>query len=299
MEKPSSKDQHRQEVLAFLQKHISQSIFEISLPPLGTGHETYIASGSRKSYFVKLDAAIERYRLMSDYGLSPQVIIVGNLEDGTSIMVQQYHIGRKPSLSDFHLNFKKFAHHIRDMHQNQKLQNLLPQRDSNSYRQAAKDILNQVALRWKKYKRLVPASVDYVDEKIGILEEWISHLEGCGLVASHNDVCNANWLVTRDERIYLLDLDSMSLDDPAMDIGAILWWYYPPSMRQEFIANTGYENDEDFRNRMRIRMAIHNLNIILPREQSFDRFSPEDFEDALVDFRAVMEGRENPQGFID
>jgi len=45
-------------------------------------------------------------------------------------------------------------------------------------------------------------------------------------------------------------------------------------------------------------MAIHNLNIIVPREKSFDQFIAEMFGEALVDFRAI-DGRENPQGYDD
>jgi thiamine kinase-like enzyme len=105
--------------------------------------------------------------------------------------------------------------------------------------------------------------------------------------------------VTLDGTIYLLDYESMSLDDPALDLGAILWWYYPPEMRDEFLSIAGYENDEEFRNRMRIRMAIHTLNIIIPRKGSFDQFVGEAFNKELDDFRAVVGGRENPQGYYD
>jgi len=37
-------------------------------------------------------------------------------------------------------------------------------------------------------------------------------------------------------------------------------------------------------------MAIHNLNILLPREKSFDNFDAESFEVSLEDFQAVIEG---------
>ena len=44
-------------------------------------------------------------------------------------------------------------------------------------------------------------------------------------------------------------------------------------------------------------MAIHNLNIIIPRKGSFDRFVAEGFDNELEDFRASIDGRENPQGY--
>jgi hypothetical protein len=46
-------------------------------------------------------------------------------------------------------------------------------------------------------------------------------------------------------------------------------------------------------------MALHCLNNLLPRAQSFDKFDATSFEENLTDFRAVFEGRENPRGYDD
>jgi len=46
---------------------------------------------------------------------------------------------------------------------------------------------------------------------------------------------DAGGLVSLDKKIYLLDYESMFLDDPAFDLGVILWWYYPPEMQNESI----------------------------------------------------------------
>ena len=56
---------------------------------------------------------------------------------------------------------------------------------------------------------------------------------------------------------------------------------------------------DEFKFRMRVRMAIHCLEITLPREESFDRFDPESFDESLRDFKAVLGGKENPEGYID
>jgi hypothetical protein len=48
---------------------------------------------------------------------------------------------------------------------------------------------------------------------------------------------------------------------------------------------------------MQVRMAMHCLNITLPREGSFDRFDPGHYDEALDDFRAILNGKENPQGY--
>lgn len=269
----------------------------ILLPAYGTGHETYFVESDRQSWFVKLGAITQRYQILAELGLSPQVITCGHLEDGTSILVQQRVTGRKPSRNDFYTHWQKFALTIQRTHHCKKLQQSLPQPPSSSFRDAGLRILSEVQQRWMKHAHQLPQFAGYINEKIAFLKTRVERFSGYGLVASHNDVCNGNWIVTLEGNLYLLDLDSMSMDDPALDLGAILWWYYPPEMRRDFLNIAGYPYDEKFSHRMNIRMAIHNLNIILPRDNSFDRLTIERFEDVLEDFRAVIDGQENPKGY--
>ena len=136
-----------------------------------------------------------------------------------------------------------------------------------------------------------------VDTSLEALAEQVSQFSGEGLVTSHGDICNANWLFASDGKIYLLDFDSMSIDDPALDMGALLWWYYPPELRKGFLEAAGYRYDDEFKTRMQIRMAMHCLDITLPRERSFDSFDPNTYQESLRDFRAILNGEENPEGY--
>ena len=294
-----SRDQNRFEVVSFLQKNVSTLAWDIHFPPFGTGQESYAAQNSKHTCFIKLGAEIERYQIMSELGFSPPVIATGFLENGTTILVQKYIVGRMPSRRDFQTYLEKFASIIRDTHESDRLKQILPPKATASHREVGLEVIKQVEKRWGKIRSQVPSSSNYVDEKIAYLKEEVSKLSSRGLVASHNDICNGNWLISNDEKIYLLDYEGMSLDDPALDIGAILWWYYPKEMRERFLEITGYNDDENFHNRMRIRMAIHNLHIIIPRDNSFDRFSVDNFDEALTDFRTVIDGKENPQGYND
>jgi hypothetical protein len=90
----------------------------------------------------------------------------------------------------------------------------------------------------------------------------------------------------------------MAMDDPALDMGALIWWYYPPALRQRFLNVAGYRYDDEFKFRMRMRMAMHCLDITLPRGQSFDRFDPGTYNESLRDFRAILNGEENPEGYF-
>jgi thiamine kinase-like enzyme len=192
-----------------------------------------------------------------------------------------------------------FAFTIKKVHHCVEIRKSLPKLTSDQLNSIGILVLNDIQIRWEKQKLLVPDSAMMVDNAISQLREKVMKFQGCGLVTSHNDINNSNWIISEDEQLFLIDLDSMSLDDPALDVGAILWWYYPPELRQEFLEIVGYADDQEFKTRMQVRMAMHCLNIILPRENSFDSFDPESFSENLTDFKAIMAGEENPQGYLD
>ncbi len=142
---------------------------------------------------------------------------------------------------------------------------LLPRVSSDLYREAGLGVLADIQSRWERHKPQVPEVAGFVDESLDLLRRQVMEFKGAGLVASHNDICNGNWLLGEDGALYLIDLDSMSLDDPALDLGATLWWYYPPGLREEFLHQAGYSGDPEFERRMQVRMAMHCLHILLPR----------------------------------
>ncbi|CAG0960337.1 hypothetical protein GPROT1_00762 [Gammaproteobacteria bacterium] len=289
---------HQPEVQGFLQKHFSAQQWKFALPP-GSGNETYFAYGSGHTYFVKLGAQIARYQAMDSIGLVSPVLATGYLDDGTSIIVQAYIAGRKPSRIDYRRYLDQIATTINQTHHSADLQRVLPEVSSDLYSVVGLAALTRLQHRWNHYRDQVPEVADFVDESLAHLARQVQRFSGSGLVASHNDICNANWLIAPDGRLYLLDLELMSLDDPAVDIGATLWWYYPPALRPRFLEIAGYADDESFQFRMRVRMALHCLSITLPRERSFDTFDPASFAESLTDFRAILAGGENPQGYDD
>jgi thiamine kinase-like enzyme len=293
-----NRQHHQQEVQAFLQKHLGNTHWDFACPK-GSGNETYFAHGNEHTYFVKLGVQISRYQAMASIGLTPQVLTAGYLADGTSIVVQPYIAGRTPSRKDYHANLEQIATIISRTHHSSAVKRVLPEASSNLYSVVGLEALTRIQQRWKHYRAQVPEVAEFVDESLAYLAQQVQSFLGTGLVASHNDICNANWLVSSEGRLYLLDLESMSLDDPAIDIGATLWWYYPPVLRQRFLEIAGYAQDEPFQFRMRIRMAMHCFSITLPREQSFDKFDSTSFAQELTDFRAILAGEENPEGYDD
>ena len=293
-----NRQQHQQEVQVFLQQHFAHQSWELTLPH-GSGHETYFAQGNGHTFFIKLGVQAAKYQVMASMGLTPPVLAAGYLGDGTSIVVQPYINGKRPSQRDYRTHLEQFASTIHQLHQNAELKQVLPEAASDLYSVVGLEVLTHLQQKWECYKSQVLEVAVFIDESLDYLREQVMDFQGAGLVASHNDICNANWLLATTGQLYLIDLESMSLDDPAVDIGATLWWYYPPRLRRRFLAKAGYPNDPAFERRMQVRMAMHCLNITLPREQSFDDFEPAAFAESLIDFKAILAGKENPQGYDD
>jgi len=290
--------QHQQEVQVFLQQHFSNQSWELTLPN-GSGNETYFAQCNGHTYFVKLGVQAIKYQAVASIGLTPQVLAAASLGDETSIIVQPYIAGKKPSQRDYHNRLEQFASAINQIHHSAEVKQVLPTVSSDHYSVVGLGSLAYIQQKWEHHKAKVPDVADFVDESLDYLRQQVKDFQGTGLVASHNDICNANWIISTDGQLYLIDLESMSLDDPAVDVGATLWWYYPPKLRENFLVKAGYINDTTIVQRMQLRMAMHCLNIILPREQSFDEFDPASFRESLTDFKAILAGKENPEGYDD
>lgn len=289
---------HCGEVQAFLRRRVHDQPWNLTLPG-GWGHETYLARSGQRACFVKLGAQVPRYQVLAALGLTPPLWADGKLEDGTSILVQPLVEGHRPSRADFRIHLERIATILSQVHDNPDLQRLLPQPASHLHRDAGLEALTQVRRRWERHRAQVPEVAGFVDASLDQLTAEVLGFSGAGLAASHNDVCNANWLIAADGTVYLIDLESMSMEDPAVDVGALLWWYYPPSLRPGFLDILGHGGERDFQHRMRVRMALHCLHITLPREQGFDEFDPASYAEALTDFRAALAGEENPQGYED
>jgi len=259
--------------------------------------ESYFVQGNGRDYFVKVGVQVERYLAMAELGVSPPVLVYGQLESGSSIIVQPLIAGRRPSRLDYRNQLMEVAELICKMHCDQRVEEILPPASSKLHKDAGLRALNRLWQKWERYKVQVPKVTEFVDSSLRHLDREINLFSGEGLVLSHGDICNANWLFTSDGKIYILDFESISMDDPALDMGALLWWYYPPELRQSFLHIAGYRYDDEFKFRMRIRMAMHCLDITLPRERSFDSFDPGTYHESLNDFRAILNGEENPQGY--
>ena len=95
-----------------------------------------------------------------------------------------------------------------------------------------------------------------------------------------------NWLAGPDGRVVLVDWDKAWLDDPALDVGMLLYWYVDPALWPVFLRE--YATGGDFRPdvdalliRARIRYPLHALNLCLEAIEGLPRPAGDGFAAAL------------------
>ena len=174
-----NKQQHQRDVEAFLQTTFSVSGWTFLLPH-GSGGETYFAQNDGRSYFVKLGAHLERTLAAARIGLTPEVLAAGQLEDGTSILVQPAVAGWKPGTEDFQARLEQAAMIVGRLHHSSGIQQELAQMSSDLYCAAGLRMLAQLRQRWERYKKQVPGVANFVDEALARLAEEVEGFWAAG-----------------------------------------------------------------------------------------------------------------------
>ncbi len=286
---------HEVEVGACLERTSGTLGWSLALPR-GSGQETYVAYDGERRWFIKVGADVGRVLAMSEVGLCPPVVGVEALEDRSVVVVQEFIDGKHPDRLDYRERLENVARIVGEMHRAPGVLGVLLPVVPEGYAEAGIRAVGRVQARWEQVRDGAAAEVaDFVEASLDRLEQKIGQFEGDGLVASHGDICWDNWIFATDGRIYLVDLDAMGLDDPALDLGALLWWYYPPELWGRFLGCAGYQDIEQLRERMWVRLALHCLSITLPGPGSFDIFDPATYPSRSGDFRAAPGREGNPE----
>jgi len=194
------RQEHQQEVCRFLREHLSIYDWKFSLPH-GSGLESYFAEANGQSCFVKVGVQVDRYLAMAEIGLTPPVRMHGQLDDGLSVIVQPFIAGRTSSRSDYRNQLIEVAGIIRKMHNDPRVNEVLPVESFNLYKDAGLRALNRLRQKWERYKVQIPKDTEFVDNSLDYLSQQVHTFSGEGLVASHNDICNANWLFASEGKI--------------------------------------------------------------------------------------------------
>jgi len=220
---------------------------------LGRGdRDKVIAERDGTRYFVKLmwPPGAAATRAASDVGLAPPVRATGTLADGRAVVVQDFLKGTggaEPRGREWiQMHADELADLFASLARRTDLLASLPRRLSERPRERVQARLHDMSLvldelatsSWSELGR----ARDVLGQVRAVGEAMPDIPHALGPV--HGDPQWANWLLTPEGRVYLVDWDHARLDDPVTDPARLAWWLYQAtSDRRRFIQRCGIDVD--------------------------------------------------------
>jgi aminoglycoside phosphotransferase (APT) family kinase protein len=226
-------------------------------------------------------AAVQHARLFiaaAEAGLAPRVLMWdrGALElDGQPVIVTDDAGGSVADPAWFRDNIQQAAVLLARLHRDEALGDMLEHLERGDRRA---DALAAARSAWAALQARLDAleSADLPPEAAAVLPDLRGYVQWFGpqiqvnlaafrgqrVAPVHGDLNDGNWLITPDNRAYLLDWERARWDDPALDVGMLLHWYVPARLwaafAQAYTRATPHRVDPDaLLARAGVRYALH------------------------------------------
>ncbi|HVV55379.1 MAG TPA: phosphotransferase [Mucilaginibacter sp.] len=198
--------------------------WQMEKPINGRRKEKYIVSGGGLKYFLKFDVDAEILKRLARIGVAPDVLQSGT-HKGRTFIVQQFIEGSAPQKSWFASNSERVFTLLKTYHNDPVLLQILlqrfPQRDRNLFESELQVLDRSIGSIKSPYFEDVNFRDSYLKFS-GLGYE----LNAGQMAVIHNEPNNSNFLLS-DDRLFMVDWDEITLGDPLMDTGPLLWWYWP------------------------------------------------------------------------
>jgi hypothetical protein len=218
---------------------------------LGRGdRDKVVAELDGRRYFVKLmwPPGAAATLAAAEVGLAPRVLATSRLADGRAIVVQDFVSGASgadPAVRAWMLaHADDLADLFASLARRCDLQSSLPRRLSDSPRERAEVRVHDMQLVADELRGSGWADLGRAALMLARVRDVSSALPDVRhvLVPVHGDPQWANWLLSFERRLFLVDWDHARLDDPVTDPARLAWWLFPPGPRRRaFIARCGID----------------------------------------------------------
>lgn len=210
-------------------------------PAGGVTGEAFYACHGQEKLFLKRNSS-PFLAVLSAEGIVPKLVWTRRLENGDTITAQEWIQGRK--LEPHDMGREPVAKLLNKIHRSQALLKMLyrigktPSKPHMLIRQL-EGLLDEQFLN----NPLIQRTLRY-------LRNHIHRVEWNSWAVCHGDVNHNNWLLTKDNDLYLIDWDNALIGDPAIDIGPLLYWYIPEEDWDEWLRNYGVTPDQTLKFRL-------------------------------------------------
>ncbi|MCI3029360.1 phosphotransferase family protein [Desemzia sp. C1] len=224
------------------------------LHPIGgdTG-QAYMGTKAEEKLFLKRNSS-PFLAALSVEGITPRLIWTKRIGNGDVLTAQEWLNGR--TLEKEEMSSLAVAQLLSRIHNSENLRRMLTRVGGQEIRPT--DLMQD-------YQRNLPLDL----KNHSLLAEVFNHLmhtipftDSSLLRVCHGDVYRKNWLLSDENRLYLVDWDSAMLCDPAMDLGVLLCQYIDRSSWEEWLSHYGITLTEELTEKMTWYAAMNYLSQI-------------------------------------
>lgn len=221
------------------------------LHPIGgdTG-QAYMGTKAEEKLFVKRNSS-PFLAALSVEGITPKLIWTKRIGNGDVLTAQEWLNGR--TLKKEEMSSLDVAQLLSRIHNSENLRRMLIRVGGQKVR--PRDFL-------QAYQRNLPADLRdhaFLNNVYHHLMETIPSAEEEQLRVCHGDIYRKNWLLSDENRLYLVDWDSAMLCDPALDLGVLLCQYVDRDGWADWLTHYGLELSDELIQKMTWYAAMNYL----------------------------------------
>ncbi|MBA4537718.1 phosphotransferase family protein [Bacillus aquiflavi] len=211
-------------------------------PAGGATGEAFFAQHKEQKLFLKRNSS-PFLAVLSAEGIVPKLVWTKRLENGDVITAQQWLNGRE--LKHEEMNDIRVAKLLRKIHCSKPLLSML-KRLGKTPLQPEKLLLK---IQLEMEQELI--ELEAIKKSLHFLEEEVSNIQSNDKVVCHCDVNHNNWLLSKTNKLYLIDWDGAMIADPAIDLGLLLYWYIDQSNWETWLEKYGIKLSDHLKLRMK------------------------------------------------
>ena len=232
-------------------------------PAGGQTGEAYIALfEGQKKLFLKRNSS-PFLAVLSAEGIVPKLLWTKRMENGDVITAQHWLEGRE--LTPLEMNSSSVAKLLRKIHSSKELLDMLKRINTAP-------LTPEVIIEDIKMKMNVENwSNSLVEDAVLYLEKEVNNVEYEHKVVCHCDINHNNLLLSKCDKLYLIDWDGAMIADPALDLGMLLYWYVPEKEWVTWLNHYGITLTENLKFRMKwyaISQTVLTILWHVKREES-------------------------------
>ncbi len=216
------------------------SEWEIS-PAGGATGDAFYAEKEGKKLFLKRNSS-PFLAVLSAEGIVPKLVWTKRMENGDVITAQHWLNGRELKPKD--MNDKQVAQLLYKIHHSNELLDMLKRLGKQPL--TPDELLDDIKKTIDQGLKIFPVIL----ESIRFLEKQLPNVQNKEMVVCHCDINHNNWLLSNDNKLYLIDWDGAMIADPAIDLGMLLYSYIPEDEWELWLDKYGIQLTDDLRNRM-------------------------------------------------